>query len=121
MQCATAGAPISRSRSTALVPRRWSDGDTAALVAALAQALATLRAHAATAAERNVSREPAPPPAEAARPALRLLRVDEAKIDALVNLAGELIVAKNGLAHLARKVRDEFERPRPRRRRRPRA
>ena len=95
--------PIDRAGAAALV-----DGDTAALVAALAQALATLRAHAATAAERNVSREPAPPPAETARPALRLLRVDEAKIDALVNLTGELIVAKNGLAHLARKVRDEL-------------
>ena len=36
--------------------------------------------------------------------------MDEAKIDALVNLAGELIVAKNGLAHLARKVQDELRR-----------
>jgi two-component system, chemotaxis family, sensor kinase CheA len=34
------------------------------------------------------------------------LRVDEARIDALFNLAGELIVAKNGVAHLARRVED---------------
>ena len=34
------------------------------------------------------------------------LRVDEARIDALFNLAGELIVAKNGIAHLARRVED---------------
>ena len=32
----------------------------------------------------------------------RWLRVDESRIDALVNLAGELIVAKNGFAHLAK-------------------
>ena len=32
----------------------------------------------------------------------RSLRVDEAKIDALINLAGELIVRKNGFAHLAK-------------------
>jgi two-component system chemotaxis sensor kinase CheA len=36
----------------------------------------------------------------------RSIRIDEAKIDALFNLAGELIVAKNGLAHLARRVED---------------
>ena len=29
------------------------------------------------------------------------------KIDALVNLAGELIVAKNGIAHLAKRLQDE--------------
>jgi two-component system chemotaxis sensor kinase CheA len=33
--------------------------------------------------------------------------VDEVKIDALVNLAGELIVAKNGIAHLAKRLQDE--------------
>ena len=31
----------------------------------------------------------------------RLLRVDESKVDALFNLAAELIVAKNSIAHLA--------------------
>ena len=36
------------------------------------------------------------------------LRVDEARIDALFNLAGELIVAKNGIAHLAKRVDDGF-------------
>ena len=36
------------------------------------------------------------------------LRVDEARIDALFNLAGELIVAKNGMAHLAKRVEDGF-------------
>ena len=36
--------------------------------------------------------------------ASRWLRVPEARIDALVNLAGELIVLKNSFAHLARQV-----------------
>ena len=45
---------------------------------------------------------------EPERPASRALRVDEVKIDALVNLAGELIVAKNGFAHLAKRVEDEI-------------
>jgi two-component system chemotaxis sensor kinase CheA len=38
----------------------------------------------------------------------RSLRVDEAKIDALVDLAGEFLVAKNGFAHLAKRVEDEL-------------
>ena len=37
-----------------------------------------------------------------------MLRVSEAKIDALVNLAGELIVAKNALAHSAKVVEHDF-------------
>jgi two-component system chemotaxis sensor kinase CheA len=36
------------------------------------------------------------------------LRVDERRIDALFNLAGELIVAKNGFAHLAKRIEDEI-------------
>jgi two-component system, chemotaxis family, sensor kinase CheA len=39
-----------------------------------------------------------------ARAAARVLRVDEAKVDALVDLAGELLVVKNGLAHLAKRA-----------------
>lgn len=45
-----------------------------------------------------------PPPAEAAgehRTAPRVLRVDQSKIDAIMNLVAELIVAKNGLSYLA--------------------
>jgi two-component system chemotaxis sensor kinase CheA len=38
----------------------------------------------------------------------RSLRVDEAKIDALIDLAGELLVAKNGLAHLTKRVEAEI-------------
>jgi len=47
---------------------------------------------------------------EAGRAATRLLRIDEARIDTLFNLAGELIVAKNSLAHLARRIEDEVGR-----------
>ena len=43
----------------------------------------------------------------AAQPAARLLRVDEAKIDALVDLAGELLVVKNAFAHLAKRIEGE--------------
>ena len=42
------------------------------------------------------------------RPADRVLRVSEAKIEALVNLAGELVVAKNALAHSAKRVEEEL-------------
>ncbi len=53
---------------------------------------------------------PPPPPAEepaaveVARAAPTTLRVEQAKIDALMNLIGELIVAKNALAWLARRA-----------------
>jgi two-component system, chemotaxis family, sensor kinase CheA len=40
----------------------------------------------------------------------RVLRVSKTRIDALVNLAGELIVAKNALAHSAKRVRDALGR-----------
>ena len=38
----------------------------------------------------------------------RVLRVSEAKIDALANLAGELVVAKNTLAHSAKRIEEEL-------------
>jgi two-component system chemotaxis sensor kinase CheA len=41
--------------------------------------------------------------------ASRSLRVDESKIDALVNLAGELTIAKNGFAHLAKRFETEVD------------
>jgi two-component system chemotaxis sensor kinase CheA len=37
----------------------------------------------------------------------RSLRIDEARIDALVDLAGELIVLKNSFAHLAKRIETE--------------
>ena len=41
----------------------------------------------------------------------RLLRVDESKIDALIDLAGELLVMKNGFAHLAKSAEREMSGP----------
>ncbi len=38
--------------------------------------------------------------------AVRTLRVDAARIDALADIIGELVVAKNGLSHLARRAAD---------------
>ncbi|MBI0537591.1 chemotaxis protein CheA [Roseomonas sp. KE2513] len=48
----------------------------------------------------------APPPAPEAAPAAppRALRVDAGRVDALVDLAGELVVAKNRLAHLVERA-----------------
>jgi two-component system chemotaxis sensor kinase CheA len=58
---------------------------------------------------------PAAPPApalarndEIERQALRLLKVDPARIDALLGLVGELVVAKNSLPFLARRAEEEF-------------
>jgi two-component system, chemotaxis family, sensor kinase CheA len=38
----------------------------------------------------------------------RWLRVDQSRVDALVNLAGELVVLRNSFAHLARRIESEF-------------
>lgn len=68
-----------------------------------------------TAALRQLLREPAPTaPPEPAKPALRLpdgvalrtLRVEVERIDALVKLAGELTVVKNAVGHASRLAKD---------------
>ena len=52
---------------------------------------------------------PAPPRNEdIERQALRLLKVDPARIDALLGLVGELVVAKNSLPFLARRAEEEY-------------
>ena len=83
--------------------------DVAPLLSALDKTLETLTAGApADGAGDAAASEPAGSGMdEAERPASRALRVDEAKIDALVNLAGELVVAKNGFAHLANRLEVE--------------
>jgi two-component system chemotaxis sensor kinase CheA len=45
---------------------------------------------------------------ESERQALRLLKVDPARIDALLGLVGELVVAKNALPFLARRAEEDF-------------
>jgi two-component system chemotaxis sensor kinase CheA len=52
-------------------------------------------------------REPrASEPVGDAKPSAKVLRVDQAKIDAIMNLVAELIVAKNGIAYLARRAEE---------------
>jgi two-component system chemotaxis sensor kinase CheA len=45
-------------------------------------------------------------PATDARPAMRVLKVDQARIDSLMNLIGELVVSKNALPFLARRAEE---------------
>jgi two-component system chemotaxis sensor kinase CheA len=91
---------VERANTVALSHR-----DAGPLLAALEQALVGLD-RAQPAADVN---EPAPGPAGAPqRPADRVLRVSEGKIEALVNLAAELVVAKNALAHSAKRVDQEL-------------
>jgi two-component system chemotaxis sensor kinase CheA len=86
-----------------------SQGDAAPLLSALDTILESLAPGPSDAdGERARPAEPAgSTTGESERPASRSLRVDESKIDALVNLAGELIVVKNGFAHLARRLQAE--------------
>jgi two-component system chemotaxis sensor kinase CheA len=76
------------------------------LIAAIAALEARLQLPAATMAEELA------PVAETPRVAPTTLRVEQAKIDALMNLIGELIVAKNALAWLARRAETETLSPR---------
>ena len=81
-----------------------SQRDTRPLLAALEQALVAFDDARRPAVAEDVD-EPNLTSADATqRPADRVLRVSEAKIEALVNLAGELVVAKNSLAHSAKRV-----------------
>ena len=82
-----------------------SQSGPAALVAAIDEALRSLTT--ATAATNGGNGEAQASPAQPARSASRSLRVDESRIDALVDMAGELLVVKNGFAHLARRAEGE--------------
>lgn len=75
--------------------------DGAALIAAIRQAMVAFDAFGAVNAPRTANTAETAR-SDADRPAERMLRVSEDKIEALVNLAGELIVAKNSLAHSAK-------------------
>jgi two-component system chemotaxis sensor kinase CheA len=85
-----------------------SQRDAAPLRDALEQArLAVCGVQLLEAAE-SVDRADFSPGEATQRPAQRVLRVSEAKIEALVNLAGELVIAKNALAHSAKRVEEEL-------------
>jgi two-component system chemotaxis sensor kinase CheA len=87
-----------------------SEGRTGSLVSALEAAFESLASDSSDPeAGSGTSIEPAVAPTtrEPERSGRRSLRVDESKIDALVSLAGELIVVKNGFAHLAKRLKAE--------------
>ncbi|MGV7030690.1 chemotaxis protein CheW [Methylobacterium symbioticum] len=94
---------VARRLAEALVPR------TAA--GALAPAPAALQAPQGPSGEGLLPiaappevRPAEPKPAEDGRGPARMLRVDQGKVDALMNFVAELTVAKNGLAYLAERV-----------------
>jgi two-component system chemotaxis sensor kinase CheA len=82
--------------------------DTAVLLSALEQALVASAGTPSMVAADGAHRPNAPGASGAERPADRVLRVSEAKIEALVNLAGELLVAKNALAYSARQIEQDL-------------
>lgn len=94
---------VRRVGATALAQR-----DAGPLLKALEQALAALVEEPSTAVAGDAEAPGAVAAGTTERPAERVLRVAEAKIEALVNLAGELVVAKNALAHSARRVERDF-------------
>ncbi|MCJ2066190.1 chemotaxis protein CheA [Methylobacterium sp. J-088] len=112
---------LAPARAEALTAALARPGDAAALRAVLREGEDTASASAVVPAPKAVQKPAvstaptapltAGPPAEAsengtgsgAAPA-RMLRVDQAKVDTLMNFAAELTVAKNGLAYLAGRV-----------------
>jgi two-component system, chemotaxis family, sensor kinase CheA len=86
-----------------------SQGDVALLLAVVDEGLELV-----TAILRDGNREfsgtaelPGPKIGETEPSTTRWLRVSESRIDRLVDLAGELIIAKNGFAHLAKRLEAE--------------
>jgi len=77
-------------------------GDAVALLVIIDEIVEALRT--VSPAEEDAGRLADQRSATVERPADRFLRVDQAKVDALVNLAGELIVLKNRFTHLARRT-----------------
>ena len=86
-----------------------SQSGPAALVAGIAEALRSLTADIANSNEGDVEKraQAQASPSQLTRSASRSLRVDELRIDALVDIAGEFLVVKNGFAHLARRAEGE--------------
>jgi two-component system chemotaxis sensor kinase CheA len=70
-------------------------GDAVAMTAAIDRVLESLS-----------ERVPEPPGTLSAQPAEATLRVDVDRIDALVRLTGELLIAKNAIGHSAQRARD---------------
>jgi two-component system chemotaxis sensor kinase CheA len=94
---------VERAGGTAL-----SERDSGPLLAALEHALAAIDGGSSTALAEDVNNPNSAAAVPTERSADRVLRVSEAKIEALVNLAGELVVAKNALAHSAKRLDSEL-------------
>jgi two-component system chemotaxis sensor kinase CheA len=94
-------AQIARASAAALAARQPE-----ALCRAIEAACDALRAEPSAGAA--VAAEPAAEAASQQRAVPRTLRVDQEKIDAMMNLVGELIVAKNSLPFLARRAEQQF-------------
>jgi len=82
--------------------------DAGPLLTALEQVLVALVDARSTDVAEDVDGPGAVAASPTERTAERVLRVSEAKIEALVNLAGELVVAKNALTHSAKRVERDF-------------
>ena len=108
MLCVMATIRNWRIRCSAPAPLALAQRDAGPLLAALEQALVALGDVRPTAVAEDVDGPSAGAVGTTERPAERVLRVSEAKIEALVNLAGELVVAKNALAHSAKRVEQDF-------------
>jgi two-component system chemotaxis sensor kinase CheA len=85
-----------------------SQGDTGPLLTALEQVFGALDSGPAEATPDDMASTLPPLPSEQVDRSDRVLRVNETKLNALINLAGELIVAKNALAHSAHQVDQEL-------------
>ncbi|SDN06673.1 two-component system, chemotaxis family, sensor kinase CheA [Methylobacterium phyllostachyos] len=108
---------LAPARAEALKAALARPGDTAALFALLRPADDAVPTAAPAATPTAVASPAAPAPALSAAESpdggdgkgagagpARMLRVDQAKVDTLMNFAAELVVAKNGLAYLAGRV-----------------
>jgi two-component system, chemotaxis family, sensor kinase CheA len=82
--------------------------DTGPLLAALEQVFVALDSGPSEATPDDIAPTSPSLPSEPIDRSDRVLRVNETKLNALINLAGELIVAKNALAHSARQVDQEL-------------
>ena len=77
--------------------------DAGPLLSALEKAISAFASAPSTTAGNGVSQ------AASERPVDRVLRVSEAKIEALVNLAGELVVARNALSYSVKQVERDLD------------
>jgi two-component system chemotaxis sensor kinase CheA len=86
-----------------------SQASAAPLLSVLDECLGPVAAVSPSPVDENLNEIAGSPMDHVQHAASRSLRVDESKIDALVNLAGELVVFKNGFAHLVKQKENDAE------------